>query len=97
METNMDLEHNTLYNGREVKVIAGFDPMLHRFWAICEPVFDDNPDADEESGMIYSNLDDRDIPEDSVKVSPDYFRGKFKSMDIDVPDAFFDKVAAVNN
>lgn len=93
----MDLKHNTLYNGREVVVTAGWDPMLHRFWAIVEPSFDDNPDADEESGMIYSNLDDPDIPEASVKVSPDYFRGKLRGMDIDVPSDFFDKVAAAND
>lgn len=93
----MDLNHKTTLNGRAVIVTAGFDPMLHRFWAICAPVDDDNPDADEESGMIYSNLDDNSIPEDSVKASPDYFRGKFNSLGIDVPAEFFDKVAAANN
>lgn len=93
----MDLKHSTHYNGHPVTVTAGFDPMLHRFWAIVEPDFDDHPDADEESGMIYSNLDDNDIPEDEVKANPDYFRRKFKSMDIDVPDDFFDKVAAAND
>jgi hypothetical protein len=97
MEMEMDLKHNTHYNDHPVTVTAGFDPVLRRFWAIVEPDFDDHPDADEESGMIYSNLDDNDIPEESVKVSPDYFRGKFKSMGIEVPAEFFDKVAAVNN
>lgn len=93
----MDLKHNTLYNGHEVTVTAGWDPMLHRFWAIVEPSFDDHPDADEESGMIYSNLDDNDIPEAEVKSSPDYFRRKFLSLGVDVPSDFFDKVAAMND
>lgn len=93
----MELKHQTLYNGHEVEVTAGFDPILHRFWAIVEPVFDDNPDADEESGMIYSNLDDPDAKDELTKVNLDYFKGKFKAMGIDVPDEFFAKVFAAND
>lgn len=93
----MQLRHPTQYNDRPVTVTAGFDPMLHRFWAIVEPVNYDNPDADDESGMIYSNLDDKDATDEKTKVNLDYFRDKFKSMGIAVPDEFFAKVFAGNN
>lgn len=93
----MELKHSTTYKDRPVEVIAGWDPMLHRFWTIVEPLDDDNPDADEESGMIYSNLSDPDVPEDQVKASPDYFASKLKSLGIEVPSDFFAKVAAVNS
>lgn len=93
----MDFKHNTHYNDHPVTVTAGFDPVLHRFWAIVEPDFDDHPDADEESGMIYSNLDDQDATDELTKANPNYFRDKFKSMGIDVPDEFFEKVLAAND
>lgn len=93
----MELKHTTTYNNHPVVVTAGWDPMLHRFWTIVEPVNDDHPDADEESGMIYSNLDDREVPEDRVKVDLEYFRNKIKSMNIEVPSDFFDKVYAGNS
>lgn len=93
----MQLKHNTYYNDHPVTVTAGFDPMLHRFWAIVEPDFDDNPDADDESGLIYSNLDDPDAKDELTKVNLDYFRDKFKAMGIPVPDEFFAKVFAAND
>ena len=48
----MQLKHTTTYNDHPVVVTAGWDPMLNRFWTIVEPVGDDHPDVDEESGMI---------------------------------------------
>lgn len=93
----MDFTHNTQYKDRPVVVTAGFDPVLRRFWAIVTPVEDDHPYADPESGMIYSNLDDRDIPAGSIEASPDYYAKKLRSMQIEVPDDFFAKVAAAND
>jgi hypothetical protein len=87
----MELKHVTTYKGIPVVVTAGFDPVLKRFWMIVEPE-DEHPDADEESGMIYSNLDDPDIDERKIQANLDYYRGKLKSMGIEVPDTFFTKV-----
>lgn len=93
----MELRHETTYNGEPVTVVAGWDPMLNRFWTIVEPVDELNPDADEESGMIYSNLDDPEVPEARVAVNLDYYREKMAQLGIDVPREFFDKVYAANS
>lgn len=93
----MDFTHKSSYKDRPVTVRAGFDPVLHRFFTIVEADEDDHPYADPESGLIYSNLDDTDIPKESITVNCDYYAKKLKSMQIEVPDDFFRKVEVAND
>jgi hypothetical protein len=84
---------DSLYNNRPVTVAMGFDQPLQGFFMTIEPKDDDNPDAMPEHGLIYSNLDDKDIPSPGLSPTLDHFRKRLREMRIDVGD-FVDQVAA---
>jgi hypothetical protein len=84
-----------VYNGRPVIVTMGYDVPLQYWFMTVEPVDDDNPDASEDSGMIYTNLDDLAISENpNLAQSMDYYRSKLREMKITMGDHFFNTVAA---
>lgn len=85
----------TMYNGHPVDVVMGFDMMLQGYFMTVEPEEENNPDADEESGMIYSNLDDPAL-ESTMGMAPnlEHFKTKLQSMNIEVPDVFIATVLA---
>lgn len=81
--------HYTTYKGRPVVIAMGFDVQLSGYFMVVEPVEDDNPDADEETGMIYSNLDDADLKK-SKGFSDDLaiYKRRLREMKIEVPKLF---------
>lgn len=93
----MNIQQSAEYNGRPVIITSGWDSQLQGWFMIIEPVEDDNPDADEESGMIYSNLDDKDIPPPGMTQSLEHYKKRLREMKIDVPASFFAKVEAHND
>lgn len=88
-------EAQTTYNERPVSVTIGYDIPLHGWFMTIEPIGEDNPDASEESGLIYSNLDDPELVASHGFASDmGYFRRKLREMHIVMGDDFFNTVAA---
>ncbi len=92
-----------VYNKRPVIVAMGWDVPLEGYFMTVSPDEGDdpaptNPDADPETGMIYSNLDDRDLPKTRqfVALTSDitYYKKVLLNMNIEVPPEFFGKVLA---
>lgn len=89
-------EAESTYNGRPVIVAMGYDVPLQGWFMTIEPVGEDNPDASEESGMIYSNLDDPElIASHGFAQNLDYFKRKLSDMKIVMGDYFFGTVEAI--
>ena len=85
----------TVYNGRPVEVAMGWDVQVEGYFMTVMPVEEDNPDANEESGCIYSNLDDPAIPFPGMMRNIEYYRKiLLLKMKIEVDPAFFAKVLA---
>lgn len=84
---------HSIYNNRPVTVAMGFDVPLQGYFMTVEPEEENNPDANEESGMIYSNLDDPEL-KSSMGMAPNlqYFKNKLREMKIVLPKLFFDSV-----
>lgn len=84
---------NTTYNNRPVIVAMGWDIPMQGYFMTVEPVEENNPDADEESGMIYSNLDDAEL-KNSHGMSNDikHYKKQLLEMNIVVAPEFFVKV-----
>lgn len=93
----MDFKNKTTHKGLPVTVTAGFDPALHRFWMIVEPDQEDNPNASPESGLIYSNLDDQEIPVGIAEADTEHFKKRLRELEIPVPFDFFARVEAAND
>lgn len=85
----------TQYNNRPVEVAVGYDVRLEGWFMLVTPVDDDNPDANEDTGLIYSNLDDKNIPFPGLSKEMDYYKGVLRQMNITVSSEFFGKVRAV--
>lgn len=90
----MRFTQNAQYNGRPVIVALGFDLPLNGFFMTVEPADENNPDASEETGMIYSNLDDTALPSPRLTPNIEYFKQRLREMKILVPPYFFDRVEA---
>ena len=88
-------EQAAMYNNRPVIVAMGFDIPLQGYFMTIEPVDEDNPDADEETGMIYSNLDEVEL-KSTMGMAKDInlFKKRLLEMQIEVPPEFFGKVLA---
>jgi len=84
----------TVYNGRPVEVAMGWDIQVEGYFMTVMPVEEDNPEADEESGCIYSNLDDDDIPFPGMTKDLTHYIEVLKKMQIAVPEIFFAQVLA---
>lgn len=78
----MRFTKDTLYKGLPVILAAGYDLQNNGFFMTIEPV-GAHPDANDETGMIYSNLDDPDIPFPGTTETLDHYRKKLKDMGID--------------
>lgn len=88
-------EQVATYNKRPVIVAMGFDIPLQGYFMTVEPVDEDNPDADEDTGMIYSNLDEPDLKLTMGMASDiSLFKKRLLEMQIEVPPEFFGKVLA---
>lgn len=84
-----------VYNKRPVIVAMGWDVPLQGYFMTVEPVEEDNPDADDETGMIYSNLDDKEVPgRNGMAPDIEHFKKRLLQMQIEVPPEFFGKVLA---
>lgn len=94
----MRYTQKAIYNRRPVVVAMGFDNPLSGYFMTVAPEegVEDNPDVDEETGMIYSNLDDGHLPRvaKGVPMTADltYYKRVLREMAIDVPPEFFGKV-----
>ena len=87
--------YDSTYRGRFVTVAMGFDVPLQGYFMTVEPTCEDNPDADPETGMIYSNLDDPELKETrGLSKNLEIFRQRLEEMSIYVPELFFAKVLA---
>lgn len=93
----MDLKIKAKFKGTDVTVISGFDPVLHRFWTIVEPDDETNEHADEESGMIYSNLSDCDATDAVTSNNCNYFKKKLREIGVSDLGDFFARVEAAND
>lgn len=83
------------YKGLPVTVAAGYDVPLQGWFMTVEPV-GDHPDADEETGMIYSNLDDEKLAaRHGFADDLNYFKNLVKTMGIEIESEFFAKVFAI--
>jgi hypothetical protein len=76
---------------------VGWDNPLQGWFMTVEPVEADNPDADEESGMVYSNLDDSEIAPTGMTQNLEHYKKRLREMKIAVPASFFDTVYAQND
>ena len=90
-----DFTHNSTYNKKEVEVLAGWDPMLLRFFMVVtyvnEEDFIQSDNFEDQEGIVYSNLSDVElayIDDDEL----DYFAQKLNHYGIKVPDDFFSQV-----
>ena len=91
----MSHTQKAIYNKRPVVVAMGWDEPLQGYFMTVEPVDEDNPDADEETGMIYSNLDDKEVPgRNGMAPDIEHFKKRLLQMQIEVPPEFFGKVLA---
>lgn len=92
----MRLTTPVIYNGRTVELAMGFDNHNQGYFMTVAPTDDDvdNPDADEESGMIYSNLDDKALKFPAVTEDLSHYKKVLRDMNIDVAPEFFGKVLA---
>jgi hypothetical protein len=81
--------------GHSVKIAMGFDVPLQGYFMTVESTDENNPNADEETGMIYSNLDDPELKK-TMGFSSDIelFKKRLREMQIEVPPEFFGKVLA---
>jgi hypothetical protein len=93
----MRVEHLAVYNARPVRITMGWDNPLQGWFMTIEPVNEDNPDADEESGMIYSNLDDREISAPGLSADLEHYKKRLREMKIIIPDSYFATVYAHND
>lgn len=82
----------TTYNKRPVEVTMGWDIPLQGYFMVITPVEDDNPDADPETGLIYSNLDDTVLPFPRLPKQIEHFKKVLLEKQIEVPPEFFGKV-----
>lgn len=83
-----------VYNGRPVNILMGWDNQNQGYFMVIEPVDEDNPDADEESGLIYSNLDDKSLKFPGVAEDISHFKKVLRDKNIDVPPEYFGRVLA---
>ena len=87
--------HTTVYNDRTVIVAMGFDIPLQGYFMTVEPKNVNNPDADEDTGMIYSNLDDPELKKTRGYTKDiEGFKKLLRDMKIIVPASFFATVLA---
>jgi hypothetical protein len=93
----MRVEQEAVYNDRPVIIVTGWDNPLQGWFMTIEPAEDGNPDANEESGMIYSNLDDEDIPLPGLTRNLEHYKRRLREMKIEVPANYFDVVLAKND
>lgn len=90
----MHHQTQTVYKDRPVIVKIGYDVRCAGFFMLVEPVEEDNPDAGEETGLIYSNLDDAAIPFPGMTASLDHYKAQLRKMGIPLPLDFFQRVLA---
>lgn len=85
-----------MYNGRSVELAMGYDTAVGGYFMTVAPLDhdSDNPDADPETGMIYSNLDEKSIPFPGMTPDITLYKQRLREMNIDVPVEFFGKVLA---
>lgn len=80
----------------EVKVTCGFDRPMGGFFMTIEPMAF-SPRTNEESGLIYSNLDDKSLSTHRVTQDVERYISVLRSMKIPFMVEFFDKVLALND
>lgn len=85
-----------LYNGRQVELVMGYDTPIGGYFMVILPQDStpDNPDADPETGVIYSNLDDAALPFPRLPPYLTHYQKVLREMNIEVPPLFFAKVLA---
>lgn len=88
----MRLTQPATYNARPVIVAMGWDEQIQGYFMTIEPVDPASTDADPESGMIYTNLDDNRIPFPGLPKDITHFKNVLVEMNIEVPPEFFGKV-----
>lgn len=91
------MRHETYaqYKGHQVTVAAGYDVPMEGYFMTVEALEDDCPDVNEETGMIYSNLDDKDLADSrGMSQSVEHYKRRLKELQITVPEIFFAKVLA---
>lgn len=87
---------HTVCQGIPVNVIMGYDVPLQGWFMVVEPLDDDAPGVDPETGLIYSNLDDPDLKGTrGFAQNIDYFKRKLRELKIEMTDLFFGKVEAI--
>lgn len=84
-----------MYNKRPVIVVMGWDNNCNGYFMTVEPVDQNNPDADEDTGLMYTNLDDPELKKtlgysDGIEI----YKKRLLSMQIEVPPEFFGRVLA---
>jgi hypothetical protein len=84
-----------MMNDRPVLVTMGWDQPLQGYFMTIEPVEGDNPDANEETGLIYSNLDDDAIPSPGMTRTIDHYKQKLRDLKVVMSPDFFGTVLAV--
>lgn len=89
--------HKTFHNGGEVEVTLGWDRAIGYFYMTVMVVeneddidfeFDEEDDLDEDSSIIYSNLDDGDK---AFSHTLDEYREILKNLGIEVPESMFEE------
>lgn len=88
---------NAQYKGIDVVIAIGWDNPLQGYFMTVEPA-DENlqhEDINEESGMIYSNLDDERLSFPRLPKQLDHFRTVLREMKIETPPQFFERVEAM--
>jgi hypothetical protein len=88
-------EEQAVMNDRPVMVAVGWDNPVQGYFMTIEPIDADNPDADEETGLIYSNLSDEAIPFPGMTKDLDHYKKRLKEKGIVMSDTFFPTVLAV--
>lgn len=81
------------YNGKQVKLITGWDSPFKRCFLVVQCKDEDLEDDDVIDGLIYSNLSDPDIScrfDDHDEIQ--YFQGVLNSMQIKLPEEIWNTV-----
>lgn len=90
-----ELKHETVYNGRPVTVVMGWNNTPDGYFMYVEPKEEDNPDAGEETGLIYTNLDDPALKKScGMSDGLDHYKKILRDMNIVVEPEFFGRVLA---
>lgn len=82
----MQFTLNTLYKDRPVEILVGVSSRESAYFMVITPEDDDHPDANEESGLIYSNLDDDELPFPGMAPNLEHFRKRLTEMGMYTPD-----------